>query len=426
MDLATGMGGFGASAVGVWPRSQPARAGLLFVLCQLWLPSAQQGDGWEPGGWRTLFVRPHWELYTNFDDGSGFIGGILQVAFNWNASLPITDPRDLVTIDNFAGGSSGYVSSEVISLPDGETVASTKFVGDFKEHLEALCYPFDVQEMVFKFQMSPPGASMMQFGLNCNMDDVAYDANGNEVEQDEVNHRNNSHIKKCVAPEPPPDETAVGFHWKSFECHLVSQTALECTMLGVRQYPKLMKSQAFPAVAFTAMGFASFRFPHKLAMPRVATVMLALLSSVNKLNQVLKQVPSTGGIAWIEEVYLIAQSMMLINLLVHVFVLRKAEQGNAQVAHIVDFLMFGVGIAVFMLVASTALHVRECTAENQVPAHVSVLLVIGSAIWTVVVGATIVYTHRDGLMTFHAEIKRKVTTMADPEAPDDVVDPENQ
>ena len=54
--------------------------------------------------------------------------------------------------------------------------------------------------------------------------------------------------------------------------------------------------------AMPRMGFLAFTLDVKMAMPRVATTMLALVSLTNLRNSVVATLPASGNMSWLEEI----------------------------------------------------------------------------------------------------------------------------
>merc|ERR1712079_901045 len=81
----------------------------------------------------------------------------------------------------------------------------------------------------------------------------------------------------------------------------------------------------------SVIGFGSFLLPTSMAMPRIATTMIALLCLVSKSVQVLKTLPP-HHISWMEEFYLMGAFAMWLNMMGHFVALSRSP----QVAYAVD------------------------------------------------------------------------------------------
>merc|ERR1712072_969617 len=92
-------------------------------------------------------------------------------------------------------------------------------------------------------------------------------------------------------------------------------------MEGTREWEKPYKMHIAPGIYLVVLGYASFYIPPRMAMPRVATTMIALLSFLNKMTAVLSQLPPTGT-SIVQLFYETGGFCLFLNMLGHILVFR--------------------------------------------------------------------------------------------------------
>eukprot|EP00438_Fugacium_kawagutii_P017454 Skav220268 [mRNA] locus=scaffold3532:48504:50438:- [translate_table: standard] len=184
---------------------------------------------------------------------------------------------------------------------------STVYIGEFAQaaspNFHMKCYPFDSKETIFRITLQKPGDMIFKLALGC-VNGVA----GNTTDT------NGKVLTTCTWPAMG---SYVGFEWSNFICTQEDDGLVSCVINGVRQSEAIFNSYMWPSVIFTLMGFLSFTLDVKMAMPRVGTTMLSLVSLTNLRNSVVATLPTSGGMSWMEEYFLVSKTFMFLNLAGH-------------------------------------------------------------------------------------------------------------
>jgi hypothetical protein len=235
---------------------------------------------------------------------SGFANGIVELEQLWESDVDNyfapTDAASIVRVANYEGGSSGIMPQPIISLNSKTSEVrdlKRQFNGKFKQKFDALCYPFDHQEVSFTITIEKPISKYWEVYLLCNEGEEALDAAGNEVEVKPGEETSATTVKVC---KKELDSSAVGLHWEKMACTKTDAAEIECTMYGHRLKTRVILNFIMPSLLVSMMSFASFQLPVGMAMPRVATTMIAMLTLINLRNALSKMLPGSGGLSWIE------------------------------------------------------------------------------------------------------------------------------
>ena len=152
----------------------------------------------------------------------------------------------------------------------------------------------------------------------------------------------------------------VGFDWGQFMCEEVDDDFIRCKMNGVRQTASVFNSYMWPSLIFTLMGFLAFALDVKMAMPRVGTTMLALVSLTNLRNSVVATLPTSGSISWLEEYFLVSKTFMFLNLAGHALSFYLDAIGKKNLQKLINrFNIWGMLLIMYLIVAGRLL-VRDC------------------------------------------------------------------
>ncbi|CAK9019004.1 unnamed protein product [Durusdinium trenchii] len=301
-----------------------------------------------------LTVIPSWDVFLAFSDREKFIKGRMSIAtiYGEEATTFVTNPENMVDVVNFGSGSGDISVLSSLRLWDPKTgkqatSVSKTYVGQFSQSLysyDLSCYPFDVKTMHFEIALQKPCGIFYRLVLGC-----AGEGSIPTIGQDGV-----------VECSWPINASYVNFDWDYFTCKLQNSATITCAMTGTRHWAALLKTYIWPSIIYGLMGFLAFTLGVKLAMPRVATTMLALLSLTNLRNQVIGLLPTTDSASWMEEYFLIAISFMLLNLLGHAASFHLDASGRHHTQKMMNkFNLWGV-FSVFVLVVLVRLHTRNC------------------------------------------------------------------
>ncbi|CAE7619592.1 unnamed protein product, partial [Symbiodinium pilosum] len=237
-----------------------------------------------PGGMRLkealpspipLKLIPNWDLFLGFEDRSKVIRGKLTLSIFYypEAKTYVSDPQKIVSVDNFGDGDRILQSTVTLIEPgtaDREAIATSNiYVGDFSQSqsmFDHSCYPFDTKKVKFEISIQRPGDYIFTLEMMCPGPKIA------EYIKDD---KNNTRIVKCMSESMG---SFVGFDWGSFTCEYINGQQMLCYIDGTRQWLSVFKGHIWPSFTFSAMGFLSFALSVKMAMPRIATTMLALVS----------------------------------------------------------------------------------------------------------------------------------------------------
>lgn len=301
-----------------------------------------------------LEIIPGWEIFLGFSDAQKLIKGrmTLNTVYTPEALNFVSNPELVVDVENFATGEKHLMGT--INLWDNKSrkekiSASKVYVGDFSQSLsdfDMSCYPFDYKTVYFPISIQQPADAVFELQLVC--------AGGGGQKVIDLDSPNNT---ACEWPAPG---SYVGFSWDKFECKQPKSWLVECRMKGIRQSNSLITAYLWPSIVYSLMGFLAFGLDVKMAMPRIAITMLALVSLTNLRNQVLTLVPSSGDTSWMEEYFLIAVTFMFLNLVGHTASFYLESLGKIQMQKMANKVNLWGMLSVFCLVISARLHVRQC------------------------------------------------------------------
>lgn len=325
-----------------------------------------------------LGVSPSWRSFAGFDVANGKLIGALSVEYYWlfssvqpfaRGTLPKdVSPPHLADVTNFDG--SGKVNEfptyDAIAVPNafghgnhlqyGSTISV--YSGSFAQRVDGYCAPFDIQDVEFDLRLPAPYHKEVQFRLGCAQNDreckpayVCSDFGDYEAcPPQPENLTTLQHVRY-------EGEVVNGYKWSALTCQKHSTRHIVCKMQGARQVSKALLVDIVPGAVMTIISFASFLLPNNMAMPRVATTMIALLTFVNKGSSVMSKMPSKG-MSIIEEFYIFGVVVMLINLLGHI-----VSFAHPAKATLVSDLQLGLTSLSFALFLTARLHSRTCNFD---------------------------------------------------------------
>eukprot|EP00928_Gymnodinium_smaydae_P069900 TRINITY_DN5372_c0_g4_i1.p1 TRINITY_DN5372_c0_g4~~TRINITY_DN5372_c0_g4_i1.p1 ORF type:complete len:575 (+),score=40.75 TRINITY_DN5372_c0_g4_i1:94-1725(+) len=363
-----------------------------------------------------LVITPSWTNFASFNEAKGVLSGSMAVEYQWfwmgskgYADGRISEPHLSVNLENFASGASGRVVSGLYQdKPLADLDLSFRrivvtYVGDFQQKLDGTCYPWDEQNISFDFRLPWPYSTMVEFIVRC----TGYDDNCDqgyicaEHEKDTFGNCLPDHLRtvKNVRFE---GSTAKQFRWSALQCEKVSTDRVVCSMRGTRVFSKDLLMHLGPGVLLSVIGFGSFLIPHNMAMPRVATTMIALLTFVNKGSVVVRVMPSVG-LNIVEEFYIWGMVVMMVNMIGHILSWKKPG-----LAALVNELQLGFVLLAFILFAICSIYNRGCantSASGLVLSIVGVtLMLLFSLVWSI-------RRHREDLANAYAKAKKSKTVM---------------
>ncbi|CAE7380220.1 unnamed protein product [Symbiodinium natans] len=348
-----------------------------------------------------LTIIPSWDVFLSFSDRTKVISGRLSFDTDYveEAKKFNEHPENMVDVLNFGTGSAGINSLSGIKLWNPQlaqtaTSVGKVYVGEFSQSLypyDLSCYPFDRKTVHFQIALPGPAQYFFRLSLGClgeNSITRRVDADGEVLE--------------CAWP---VNGSFVSFDWDYFTCTLEDSATIHCQMTGTRHWSALLKTYMWPSIIYGLMGFMAFGMGVRLAMPRVAITMLALLSLTNLRNQVIALLPVSDTTSWMEEYFLIAISFMLVNLLGHAAAFHLDAKGRHHTQKIVNkFSLWGM-LSVFVAVVLARLHVRECPLIDPV---ISLTMTLVAAAVALSIILCLVWYHREAFR----EAGRKITEHA--------------
>ncbi|CAJ1375444.1 unnamed protein product [Effrenium voratum] len=355
-------------------------------------------------GWIPLTIIPSWDVFLGFSDKQKYIKGRMTIGTVYPevATTFVEKPEDMVDVQNFGSGSGDITTMSSLKLWNPKVGKSTSisktYVGEFSQSLypyDLSCYPFDRKTMMFIISLQKPCGAFYRLALGC----VGEGSVTESVDDD-------GNVLQCSWP---INASSVGFDWEMFTCALNGNSTLECQMSGTRQSEALLKIYLWPSIIYGLMGFQAFALGVKLAMPRVATTMLALLSLTNLRNQVMNTLPSSGATSWLEEYFLLSISFMLLNLMGHAASFHLDATGRHHTQKMVNkFNLWGV-LSLFVLIVIARLHVRECTVIDP---WVSLTTLLLTATATVSIILFLVWYHRSAFREFGRQLGLEAEELA--------------
>lgn len=303
-----------------------------------------------------LTIVPSWDMFLGFSDKKKYIKGRMSIAtiYPEEAAAFVTNPENMVDVLNFGSGSGDINVMSSLKLWDPRsgktaTTVSKTYVGEFSQSAfpyDLSCYPFDMKTVHFHIGLQKPCGIFYKLNLGCA---------GEGARQ--VRTWEDGSVRTCAWP---VNRSYVGFDWEEFRCDLHNNATLYCEMTGTRQWNTLLQTYIWPSAVYGMMGFQAFALGVKLAMPRVATTMLALLSLTSLRNQVIALLPGSGSTSWMEEYFLIAISFMFLNLVGHAASFHLDAIGRHHTQKMVNKFNLWAMLCFFILVVTARLHVRNC------------------------------------------------------------------
>eukprot|EP00931_Biecheleriopsis_adriatica_P018215 TRINITY_DN1282_c2_g1_i1.p1 TRINITY_DN1282_c2_g1~~TRINITY_DN1282_c2_g1_i1.p1 ORF type:complete len:307 (+),score=31.58 TRINITY_DN1282_c2_g1_i1:354-1274(+) len=205
-----------------------------------------------------------------------------------------------------------------------------------------------------------------------------------------------------------------GYIWSVFKCEVYNDKtihdSIRCEMVGRRYFTKTVTLQIIPGVVMCIIGFSSFLIPDKMAMPRVASTMIALLTFVGKGTSVVSSMPTTG-MSIVEEFYIWGVGTMFVNMMGHII-----SWQYPKMSPLIAELQLGFTVFLFVLVLSVSMHARHCAyVAPEVTTSIIVLssvLLFASASWSI-------KRHWKDFLVIHAKAKSKILKQAPEDAADD-------
>lgn len=334
-------------------------------------------------------VALHWDEFGGYTN-NGLLFGTLMMYIQWNAtelgeseqqvlrSLTGHDLRTIPIVKNFMSGSSGQVElGDVLpGVQPGSLQGLYKYVGSFKQSADGTCYPWERKQMEFEVYIPIPTSQYLAFELFCypNSNCEAFNSDGERCPA-ACTPETNSY--KTVRTESTQwvDVESVGFVWGAgstqFTCEKIMWNLIKCTLTGDRLLGKLLASELLPGALLFVIGFLSFRIPKEMAMPRVATSMIALMTFVGKGTAVISRAPPVRQ-SWLEFFYVVGTFAMFQNMIGHIAMFRYPILAGP-----LNHFNISVVPSFFILLFAICLHSYDC---ELVPKQLSLSLLILSAI----------------------------------------------
>lgn len=295
---------------------------------------------------------------TGFSDAKQTISGTLSLDLSYDSNLRdaggMGDPRDVILIKNFASSGDGGMKMAEMSLPDGTTMTGLQFVGAFKQSLDMTCFPFDRQTVTFDISMMHPGDKLLYFKLHCPKGSEAVNSSDGEV----------------MACSQPIGSSSAGFEWDTFVCAKNDEGSITCSMEGKREIRFKLQMFIFPSVMFIMLSFLSFHFRVDLAMPRVATTMIALLNINLLRNEAQRQMPMVEEFSWMEEFLFAGVAALFLNMVSHAVAFHFASRPGVN--ELIDDTSGVVCPPLFFLYVFSRLSARECKVSAEAGALVAI------------------------------------------------------
>eukprot|EP00928_Gymnodinium_smaydae_P069901 TRINITY_DN5372_c0_g5_i1.p1 TRINITY_DN5372_c0_g5~~TRINITY_DN5372_c0_g5_i1.p1 ORF type:complete len:553 (+),score=51.18 TRINITY_DN5372_c0_g5_i1:84-1742(+) len=339
-----------------------------------------------------LVITPSWTNYASFNEAKGMLSGSMAVEYQWYwfgktgyAGGRISEPHLAVNLVNFASGASGrvvsgmYQDTPATDLEFRRSVVT--YVGEFQQSLDGTCYPWDEQTIRFEFRLPWPYNTMMEFVVRCTGSDDMCDQ-GYVCAPHEIDPWGNcmpEHLRS-ITNVRFEGKISKQFEWSALRCEKMSSEHVVCSMRGKRVFTKNLVMLFVPGLLLSFIGFGSFLIPYTMAMPRVATTMIALLTFVNKGSVAIAVMPSVGFNV-IEEFYIFGMIIMMVNMIGHILSWKKPV-----IAHLVNELQLGFVLLAFVLFFCCSIYSRECdgTSSSGLLAAIVLLtlLLLASLVWS--------------------------------------------
>eukprot|EP00438_Fugacium_kawagutii_P011812 Skav229671 [mRNA] locus=scaffold4264:59938:61269:+ [translate_table: standard] len=315
-----------------------------------------------------LQIFPSWDIFLGFSDRRKILEGRLTIISVYEdiAYDFVTEPHGLIDVENFGDGTKTHLATLKLDNPmtgRESSSTSTVYIGEFAQaaspNFDMTCYPFDSKETIFRISLQKPGDMIFKLTLGCINGEA-----GNTTLNGKV-------LTTCTWPAMG---TYVGFEWSNFTCTQEDDEQISCSMSGVRQWGAIFNSYMLPSVIFTLMGFLAFTLDVKMAMPRVATTMLSLVSLTNLRNSLVATLPISGEISWLEEYYLVSMTFMFLNLAGHAISFFLDVSGRKGLQKLVNKINLWGMIQVMWLIVFIRLHSRQCELVDSPSTSVVVAL----------------------------------------------------
>lgn len=318
-----------------------------------------------------LLILPTWNIFLGFSDRRKILEGRLTIIAVYEniAHEYVSEPHGLIDVENFGDGTKRHMATMTLSNPITgveSSSTSTVYIGEFSQASSPIfdmkCYPFDRKQTIFRITLQKPGELIFALSLGC--------VNG---------VKSNSTVDGQVRTSCTWSEMGsyVGFEWSNWTCTQMDNELIICSMDGIREWSAIFNSYMWPSLIFTMMGFLAFTLDVKMAMPRVATTMLALVSLTNLRNSVVATLPTSGSISWLEEYFLVSKTFMFLNLAGHAISFYLDATGRKDLQRLANKCNFFGMLWVMWLIVFARLHARHCelvdsTATGVVVAFLSI------------------------------------------------------
>eukprot|EP00929_Paragymnodinium_shiwhaense_P041664 TRINITY_DN21623_c0_g1_i4.p1 TRINITY_DN21623_c0_g1~~TRINITY_DN21623_c0_g1_i4.p1 ORF type:complete len:539 (+),score=76.33 TRINITY_DN21623_c0_g1_i4:139-1755(+) len=333
-----------------------------------------------------FMVQTEMVNWGGLNDAAGEFHGVLQTNLIWPAGSEqwFTEVHKVFDINNWVGGQIMPHPVLEVHLGNGTTYKHqlVRYLGSFKQSPDGSCYPFDRVTMEFQLAIPAPGSWVFDLVPLCTGAQMTpYNRAGDRLDDGFTGD-----VWRCVDTSMT-GLTAAGFVWDEMVCERVpgGNAAITCTVVGARYYLKTLTAYLLPSVATSVMSFLSFKFSRKLAMPRVATTMIAMLTQINLKIAIYGMQPRTGSMSWLDFQLQVAFMLCLINLIGHVFALHFDSKGSELAAQCVDEFFFELGVCIAATTSLLYLFGQGCTEEINLPLAVVVLIVSSAlGIWHLV------------------------------------------
>eukprot|EP00930_Biecheleria_cincta_P013236 TRINITY_DN11909_c1_g2_i2.p1 TRINITY_DN11909_c1_g2~~TRINITY_DN11909_c1_g2_i2.p1 ORF type:complete len:507 (+),score=57.14 TRINITY_DN11909_c1_g2_i2:94-1614(+) len=289
-----------------------------------------------------VYLDLSWKIFSSWDDGKGSITGTMLANAKYFCGQFIclledetTHLTDFLDIENFMGGQPGRLNAGKMSGPKDAISEGLLIVGEFTQHLDGRCVPFDRQTVTFNLTVHEPFGVFVRLRLWCMRSDCTlYDFRGEEfswtrgarrpVDEAGDGRSSNgsfSNITKLV-DRRHQGKTAVGFQWSEMTCRLEpfegGSDKIVCEMTGTRNSGQMLLQEVAPGIIMSLVVLSSFCIPVGMPMPRIAITMISLMTFVTKATTALSSLPNTGS-SFIAEFYNMGLFFMFVSLLGHTF-----------------------------------------------------------------------------------------------------------
>lgn len=353
-----------------------------------------------------------WVSFRKFDLQSSSLEGSLQVEYSW--IHPIFDyviegdVRDVAVVTNFATGLPGRVKAAGIEWHDDDIpvehlhMASTFFVGDFTQTVDGTCYPFDTQTVKIELAIPAPFSERIRLALSCGeafgSTCSGFTASGEEVSRDYARtslFSRKEYLVRRTRQSNNRGRSAVGYTWSDLTC-VEDSSRISCTMVAKREPTKSVLGQILPGIVMMVIGLVSFLIPVELAMPRVTTTMIALLTFVGQGAMVTADLARHGW-SVVESFYLGGVMLILFYMIGHILSFHFDHISN-----LIGDLAMTMTSLLFVFLLTLDVHSKGCT---QIPATVTTFMFVAEAVMLFVSTTYSFFRHRASILE-HLEKRR--------------------